>query len=211
MSCRTPWVTCLWPGLPRLWAQGSWFALAVAVVSSALLNVALLSTFVFSELFPADWVGVLWAAVAMGWPIAAIVAILGMRKQSIGFETEATAGEDQFAAAVEYYLKGDWFEVERLLGGLLRKNARDVEGRLMLASLLRRTGRWDEATEELDRLSRFEGAGKWELEIRQQRELLETGRQKAAAGPAQAASRESDGGLTETKWPEGPPEMLAAA
>ena len=42
----------------------------------------------------------------------------------------------------------------------------------MLATLLRHTGRLDEATRQLDTLARLEGAGKWELEIRQERELL---------------------------------------
>jgi hypothetical protein len=52
----------------------------------------------------------------------------------------------------------------------------------MLATLMRRTGRLDEAAGQLDTLSRFEGAEKWGLEIRQERErLTEAKEQKATA------------------------------
>ena len=43
---------------------------------------------------------------------------------------------------------------------------------LMLAALMRRTARADEAIEQLDLLASLDGAEKWELEIRRERELL---------------------------------------
>ncbi len=80
-------------------------------------------------------------------------------------------------------MKGDYYQAEHVLEGLLRRNVRDLDARLMLATLLRHTGRLDEATRQLDTLARFEGAGKWELEMRQERELLAeaTTRNSAAA------------------------------
>jgi hypothetical protein len=42
----------------------------------------------------------------------------------------------------------------------------------MLATLLRHTGRLEEAVEHLDRLQRMEGSEKWGLEIQRERELL---------------------------------------
>ena len=69
-------------------------------------------------------------------------------------------------------MKGDYYQAEHVLEGLLRRNLRDVDARLMLATLLRHTGRLDEAAGQLDTLARFEGAGKWELEMRRERELL---------------------------------------
>ena len=42
----------------------------------------------------------------------------------------------------------------------------------MLATVLRHTGRFDEAAKQLDQLVCFDGAEKWELEIQKERELL---------------------------------------
>jgi hypothetical protein len=55
---------------------------------------------------------------------------------------------------------------------LLAENTRDLEARLMLAGLMRRTSRFEEAKKQLDQLERFEGAEKWEREIAREWEYL---------------------------------------
>ena len=90
-----------------------------------------------------------------------------------------------FREAAEYYLKGNWFEAECALVELLRQNPRDPEAGLMLATLLRHTGRLEEATNHLDRLERFEGSRKWALEIRRERAKIAA--TQAAAGKAETA------------------------
>ncbi len=104
-----------------------------------------------------------WAA-AVGWSIGQCrrqAAVWGQVPEN-----------DPFAAALDHYLKGDYYQTEQILEGLLRRNVRDLEARLMLATLLRRTGRRDEAARQLDLLGRLEGAGKWEMEIEDERERL---------------------------------------
>ena len=59
-----PAITCLWPGLSRLWWRGEWAGLALAVVFGAALNLVLVSTFIWPELLPAGWVIVGWLTVA---------------------------------------------------------------------------------------------------------------------------------------------------
>lgn len=171
---RTPWATYLWPGLPQLWTRGSWSALAVAAAAAALLNLALLGTFAWSELIVPDLRSALWVALGTAWTAAAVFSAVHERRHGglVGGDTGA------FAEAQEHYLKGNWFEAERILASLLREDARDLEARLMLATLLRHTRRYDEAGGELDVLVRFEGAGKWELEIGRERELLAEARQR---------------------------------
>jgi protein involved in temperature-dependent protein secretion len=68
-------------------------------------------------------------------------------------------------AARGEYLQGNWFQTEELVAQILRRNPRDVEARLLKATLLRHTGRWDEAREQLRQLQRLEGAGSWNMEI----------------------------------------------
>jgi hypothetical protein len=55
----------------------------------------------------------------------------------------------------------------------------------MLATLLRHTKRYREAGASLDRLERFEGSEKWELEIRRERDLLDAARKEASNVPDQ--------------------------
>jgi len=91
---------------------------------------------------------------------------------------------------MEYYLQGQWFEAEKSLVQLLRQNPRDVEARLMIATLFRRTRRWDEALRQLDQLERLEASQAWALEIQRERALIEQVKAETALpelGPRPAA------------------------
>ena len=44
------------------------------------------------------------------------------------------------------YLRGNWLEAESLLQRLIRESARDFDVHLLLATLYRRTRRYDEAS-----------------------------------------------------------------
>ena len=179
---RMPWATYLWPGLPQIRSEGCWSALALAVGFAALVNLALVATLVWSELFTAGVRNSVWVATAAIWAGSAAISYLWDRRRQP--PSEAAPTEDAFNEAVDQYLKGNWFESEHLLRTLLRRNPRDLDVVLMLATLLRRTGRREEAAIELDRLERLEGAEKWELEISRERELL-GGAGPEATGPAQ--------------------------
>jgi hypothetical protein len=87
------------------------------------------------------------------------------------------------------YLKGNWFEAEVTLDRLLTRNVLDVEARLMLAMLLRHTRRDAEASQHLARLSRMDGAEKWQLEIsREQARLAERAQETAGNSPLAEAA-----------------------
>ncbi len=75
-------------------------------------------------------------------------------------------------AAQTEYLKGNWIEAEAILRKLLRRSPRDVEALLLLATMQRRTGRFDQARQQLQQMSRLDAAQPWHVEIRDQRELL---------------------------------------
>jgi hypothetical protein len=138
-------------------------------LAAALLNWVLLGTWVWSELIAQSVRSTIWAMLGIVWAGSAIHAAVWSRRCGAG--DGCGAAEHGFAAALEPYLKGDWFEAERLLTEVLRRNGSDLDARLMLATLLRHTARFDEAAAELELLSRCEGAEKWELEIRREREL----------------------------------------
>jgi len=180
---RRPWPTYLWPGLPQICTSGNWAGLAMAVGFALLVNLALTSTLWWSELFAAGVRSSVWVAVVVVWGTSVLVCYRSDR-HSAPHPPEANA----FAEAVDQYLRGDWFQSERVLLGLLGENPRDVDAGLMLATLLRRTGRVDEARGQLDRIERWEGSEKWELEIRRERELLEQDSREKAGDESDAGA-----------------------
>ncbi|MEN6449946.1 MAG: tetratricopeptide repeat protein [Thermoguttaceae bacterium] len=174
---KTPWTACLWPGLPAIWSQGSWSGLALAVGAAAAFDLLLLVSFGWTELVSQNFRNIAWVIFAGVWIVAVAWSFERRRRQ-----TTSKTATDGFSAATEHYLKGDYCQAEQVLVGLIGQNARDLEARLMLATLLRRSGRSAEAAEQLDTLSSFEGAEKWSVEIEEERLLL------AEATPAAATA-----------------------
>ncbi|MGW8256540.1 MAG: tetratricopeptide repeat protein [Thermoguttaceae bacterium] len=160
----------LWPGLPRLLVHGSWTALAIAVGAGVLLNAAVLCTFGWSEMIDVPMRNLLWASVAVLWIGSALVAAVQLHR--LALTKELSAQDDPFHQALELYLKGDYYQAEGLLQKLLKNNARDLDARLLLATLFRHTRRIEEAEKQLEQMVLFEGAEKWGLEIDRERELL---------------------------------------
>lgn len=172
---RMPWAVYLWPGLPHVWRRGDWSGLVVAVAFAALVNVALLSGVVWTEfeLFIPAGRTIIWLAIVVIWVGSALFSIEWDRRHPDQPSPEPSqAAQDTYAEVVAHYLQQNWYETERLVAQLLRRNARDVDARLMLASVLRHTHRFDEAAGQLDRLGRIEGSQKWDREMRRERTLL---------------------------------------
>jgi hypothetical protein len=177
---RMPWILYLWPGLPQIWLFGSWSGLAAAVGAAGLLDLLLLVSFGWTELIGQNVRMILWAIFVAAWIASIVWSQRQCRRQAIASSLQPEA--DTFGQAVDHYLKGDYYQTEQVLEGLLRRNARDLDARLMLATVLRRGQRFEEAKGQLDTLVRFEGAEKWNVEIEDERDLLaEAKTQKASA------------------------------
>jgi hypothetical protein len=157
------WTECLWPGLPQLWRHGSWSALALAIGFSIGLNLALLSTLVWTELTTAGAKSVLWATLGVFWLVSTSLAVRNMRQRAA--DATADYGRDLFPDVLGEYLRGNWFQVEALCHELLDRDDHDAEAHLMLATVYRQTRRWDEAEEKLRHLATLTTAGKWAWEI----------------------------------------------
>ncbi len=165
-------MTLLWPGLPQLWIRGSWVALAAAIAAGGTLNAALLGTLVWRELLPYEVRNALWLVVGLFWTAGALYS--AFFEPELPPHRRLDPAEDPFPKAVVEYLKGNWYEAERTLVSLVRHDVRDVQARLLLAALLRRTGRLEEAGRQLDALTRFETADGWQLEIERERQQIQS-------------------------------------
>jgi hypothetical protein len=184
---RMPWATYLWPGLPQLWKRGTWTALCVAVGAALALNVAVAGSLVWSELFPPAMRRISLVAVALFWAGSAVYSLIWDRADWP--PRCAAPTDDAYPSALGHYLKGNWFEAERLLDQMLKQNARDLDAGLLLATLWRHTGRIEEAIAQLDRLQLFEGNQKWELEIARERQLLAAARKDGTADDQSASDK----------------------
>jgi hypothetical protein len=176
---RAPWsgwhLFALWPGLARLWLRGEFIGLLTAVAFAAAVNFALVTTFVWPQLVsrhlptwlvPASaWIAVVWfwiAGLRAGGRIAGDLA-----RKSRPADAGAT---ELLRQAQREYLKGHWFEAESHLSSLLQSSPGDVEARLLLANLQRRTKRLAEARQTLRELAELAGSSTWADEV--QRELV---------------------------------------
>jgi len=164
------WVSLAWPGLPQLWLRGEPAALVLALAFAVLLNLAILTSLVWTELIDPVHRNALWAAAGTVWFTSAIVSLRWWQSRE---SQQPEADQDLFRLSLDQYLQGNWIEAERLLRRLLRRNAHDVDARLMLVGLMRHTKRFEEAERQLDRLVASEGAEKWQTEIDREYERLE--------------------------------------
>jgi thioredoxin-like negative regulator of GroEL len=157
----------------------------MALGFAALLNLAVMSTLVWTELLAAGVRNSVWMVVAALWAGSALLSY--RRDVRCVSQSESSPAQQRFAEALSRYVARDWFEAERGLRRLLAEDPRDSDAGLMLAALLRRTGRTREAERQLDRIERFDGSRKWELEIRRERELLRSDFVESPQEPAVGA------------------------
>lgn len=167
----TLWISSLWPGCWHTWQLGHWRGLALAAAFGASLSAALVTTFVWPEWIgtgtpPAANIALSWLLVLGLWAIGAVW--LWRDAQRLAPPLDGKSRDDLerlFEQAQHEYLKGHWIETETLIGQLLGAHSGDVEARLLLASVQRRTKRWSEARTTLNNLKDNERAARWLLEI----------------------------------------------
>ena len=168
---RVRWITLVWPGLTDLWLFGGWWGLAIACSFAWLANLAIVSSFVWT-----DWIGAwsrvgVWVLLAVSWTVSVVLSFRQLRgNQAVLAEGDV---EDLFRRAQREYLHGNWVQAEQLLSQLTSLNAGDAGARLMLVSLLRRTGQLAEAAAQLRRLEASDAAAQWQGDIARERKFLE--------------------------------------
>ncbi len=163
--------TLLWPGLPWLWLRGSRAGLLVAVAFAIVLDTALVSTWVWTDLVDLEVAVGLWASAGAIWLLGTISAVSAFPPPLMLAQDAAT--EEMFVEARDAYLARDWLAAETKLLALLALRPLDGEAQLLLASLLRRVGRTGEAAKALAKLARSDSGLRWQSAIVRERTLLE--------------------------------------
>lgn len=162
---------CFWPGLARLWLRGQWSGLLSAILFAASLNLALVTTFVWTDLVGSTFPRFAWLVISVVWLVTAWRSFWSLPKLSSP-DFDSSLIEDLFLQAQTEYLCGPGPEAESLLRRILRINPEDVDTRLMLATLYRHTRRLDEARSQLKMIQQQPGSGKWYMEVQREHQLL---------------------------------------
>ena len=183
------YLTLLWPGLPWLWLRGSAAGLVLALAFGLAVDMAVVTTWIWTELVDFRLCMGLWAATAAVWFIATASAVTA-------FPPPIQSGRDAavdglFVKARDAYLARDWLTAENTLRAVLDLAPTDGEAQLLLATLLRRVGRFDEATASLKALSHSDSGGPWRTAIAREFERIATARGGTASATAQAGAEQA--------------------
>lgn len=137
----------LFPGLPQLVYHGSLGGWVLAMTYAVLAMFFVSATVVWEEILPASAHGPLWGIFLTAWGLG--VFISWRLEKNFQAAAEAKIADfhetDTLYPAQTAYLRRDWFETERILHERLLAFPEDIPARLLLISMLRRTGRVQEA------------------------------------------------------------------
>jgi len=137
------------------------------------MNLALLSTFLWTSWPSEGFTWVIWPVVLVVWLGSAIVTFLQFER-IVQLQMEPDQADDTLLIRAQTeYLKGNWSEVQSLVSRQLKDQPRDIPARLLLATLFRHTGSLEKAGQQLDVLDRFDESEAWRFEIDRERELLD--------------------------------------
>ena len=168
---------CSWPGLPGLWYRGRWTSLLLAIGFSVLLNVALVSSFIWPWILGETFPAIAWPTLVMIWVVSTWIGQRRLPDLMAVPTGEKVAqlqpGDTLFIQAQDEYLRGHWESASGLLERQLHQHPRDVEARLMLATLMRHQRDFQQARFHLGELAKLDASVEWQFEMQQERELLE--------------------------------------
>jgi hypothetical protein len=157
------YLTLVWPGLPWLWLRGSLSGLVLALAFAVALDVAVLTTWIWSDLVSLRLTIALWTAIAAIWLVSTASAFSAF--PSAIPQVRSEAAEALFLKARNSYLARDWLAAETHLRTLLDLAPTDGEAQLLWGTLLRRVGRPKEAREALEKLARSDSGARWRTAI----------------------------------------------
>lgn len=165
-----PRILCTLPGLAPAWLLGYPLALLELLAFTLLFNSLLIATWIWPNWSPVWVVRGGWGLCLTFWLVSALHAWWRLPKW-LG-RTPRIPQVDHFLQAQAEYLQGHWFEAEALVTKRLTECPGDSEAALLLAGILRRTKRFQQASTCLMQLRLRESAVPWLVEIEREQELL---------------------------------------
>jgi cytochrome c-type biogenesis protein CcmH/NrfG len=159
----------VWPGTLGAWRHGDLRSLLSAISFGLLLSIGWTATIIWPLWFSP------WRVVLL-WSIAVIAAVLSVVHNATRGLLRAPRPRNgcpdaAFVEAQSLYLQASYFEAEQLIAPYCRPDAYDAEAAILMASILRRTGRYSQALSILDELSLLDCGMPWFEEIEREKKL----------------------------------------
>jgi len=194
------YLTILWPGLPWLWLRGSAPGFILAAAFGVTLNVAMVTTWVWTDLVDLPFRIAAWAGAAAIWMLATASAVSAFPPPIPRGRSPSV--DALFEEARNCYLARDWVGAEQRLRDLLRLAPTDGEAQLLLGTLLRRVGRLPEARGALEALARSDAGAPWRGAISREMSLV------SAAESASVPQAAGEPDIVPLARPRGPEPTL---
>ena len=163
-------LVCMWPGLAAAWYRGAKQDLVIAIACCWLASFMLMATFIWPSWLPVLLVRALWIAGILAWIVS--TGMNHMRLPAL-LGSGDVGSDEEFQAAQEAYLRGNWFDAEAQLLEILQKAPRDAESWLLLVGVLRHTSRFQAAMRRLSQLPQRAASHRCQFEIQRERALIE--------------------------------------
>jgi len=155
----------IWPGLAQIWLGQEALGLLVGVCFAGSLNLAIVSRWIWKEVFAPGWSD-FFLIVALAWWVAGLaytvwwIAICHPDRHRA--EIERLLREAQ-----EAYLQGRWRASRRRLERILAWDETDADALMQLATVYQRTDQPDLARHTLQQCLQLREGEKWRWEIQQ--------------------------------------------
>jgi tetratricopeptide (TPR) repeat protein len=164
---RRLWIALLslWPGLPQIWSGQEWLGLILAVLFAATLNLAIVSHFVWTELFAPGWPSFFAALASTTWLSALGYTLWWLwRCHPVRYRDDI---DRLYREACEHYLQGHWNEARQRFEQVLTLDETDADALMQLGTLYLRTDQPALARRTFRQCLDLEGGAKWRWEIAQ--------------------------------------------
>jgi tetratricopeptide (TPR) repeat protein len=155
----------VWPGLAQIWLGQEALGLLVGVCFASTLNLAIVSRWIWREVFAAGWSD-FFLIVALAWWVASLAYTLWWI--AICHPDRHRAEIDRlYREAQEAYLQGRWRDSRGRLERILAWDETDADALMQLATLYQRTDQPDLARHALQQCLQLREGEKWRWEIQQ--------------------------------------------
>lgn len=162
---RRPWIALLsfWPGLPQIWSGQDVLGLMLAVGFAVSLNLAIVSRYLWTELFASGVPAFFVALAALSWWSALGYTVWWLwRCHPERFRADI---DRLYREALEAYLQGRWNDARRRFEHVLALDETDADALMQLGALFARTHQPDLARRAFRQCLELEGGVKWRWEI----------------------------------------------
>ena len=171
-----------WPGSLAAWRHGDLRSLVIAILFGMLLSLGWTATMIWPMWLSYYRIGFLWSVAGVG----AVISVLYNAASGLLASPKRCPGcpDATLTRAQSLYLQSNYYEAEQSIASYCRAGAMDAEAVLLMASILRRTGRYSQALALLDEVSLLDCGLPWGEEIEREKKLC---RQKKIRSQADGA------------------------